>query len=104
MSLNVKEKEEQQKNNLVKLLWKEKKEELTKILAFWEKYKKEWEVLKDNFRKCKENSSYLWKILNIEISKRDQLLYLLVNAEKNEKKFIRWLSSDERKILESMGK
>lgn len=104
MSLNVKEKEEQQKNNLVKLLWKEKKEELTKILSFWEKYKKEWETLKDRFRKGKEDSPFLWKVLNMRISKRDQLLYLLVNAEKNEKKFIRWLSSDERKILESMGR
>ena len=78
MTVNVKEtinQHDEQENKLTPLLWNDGNEELIKILSFWEKYKKEWETLKDRFRKGKEDSPFLWKVLNMRISKRDQLLY-----------------------------
>ena len=56
MSVNIKEIPEQQNNNLTKLLWKEKKEELVKILTYWEKIKEQWEKKKKEFRSNRENS------------------------------------------------
>ena len=84
MSVNVKEKEENKKKGITKLLWKEKKNELVKILAFWEKYKKEWENLKEQFR---------------EKYSREKFIDLVIHYEKSKSSFLNNLDSEEKQII-----
>jgi len=88
MSVNIKEIPEQQNNNLTKLLWKEKKEELVKILTYWEKIKEQWEKKKKEFRSNRENS--------LEFDG------LLDQYEKNKREFIEWLTWEWKKVLENL--
>ena len=70
------------------LLKEEHKVELWKILAFWEKYKEEWEKMRDEF----------WN--NYEF---DEFKELILQCEINKDKLIEWLSSEERKLLGSLN-
>ena len=88
MLVNTREKEDQQNNKLTKLLWKEKKEELAKILVFWEKLKPEWERKKKEF----------WKEHN-----REDYIKLLKNYNESKTKFMWWLSEDEKNIINKMS-
>ena len=90
------EKKTNQNKELIKLLKEEHKQELRKILAFWEKYKEEWEILKDKFySRC-----YLKKSLY-----RLQVFFknLLLQQEESEKNFIQELPVEEREILNSLS-
>ena len=95
MSLE-KKKKENQKVWLMDLLKKEHQDEMCKILAFWEKYKKEWEQLKDRFySRCYiKNSPYRLQVF---------FKNLLLQREESEKIFTQWLSVEEREILNSLS-
>jgi hypothetical protein len=73
MTVNVKETEENKKNNsLTKLLWKEKKEELAEILAYWEKIKLEWERKKKEFWRKYQIHDFM-KLLSYKWSHKEEL-------------------------------
>ena len=76
----------------IKDLWQylseSSKTELQQILMFWEKYKKEWERLKDEF----------WKN-----HKREDLDVLLWNYKANRSKFMEQLDSNEKQMIRSLG-
>ena len=85
------ERKENQKLWLNELLRKEHQDEMSKILAFWEKYKKEWERMKKEF----------WNTWNFD--SKSIFIDLVLKYEESKKKFIeRWLMEEERKILESL--
>ena len=87
MTLETQELENQQRKQIVLLLPKEKQEELAQILEFWERYKKEWKKLKDNF----------WNGQN-----REEFLNLIAQYEESEQKFVNWLSEEEKEMLEKL--
>ena len=73
------------------LLNKEHNVELWKILSFWERYRKEWEKMRDEF----------WN--NWYFTSKSIFIDLVLKYEENKKRFIEgWLMEDEREMLESL--
>ncbi len=79
-----KEKSIAQLDKLKSYLPKEKQEELAQLLSFWEKYKKKWEYLRNDF----------WNGHN-----REDFLGLISQYEESKQKFINWLSLEEKEML-----
>ena len=75
------------------LLNKNHKEELWKILAFWEKYKREWEKLKREFWKERD----VEKFVNL-------VWYYKKHKRECRKNFIEKLSREEKKMISSLSK
>ena len=71
--------------------------ELWKVLAFWEKYKKEWDVMEREFWNDVESWWYR------DDEKSDSFKDLILQYEEKKEKFVEWLSKEEIDILESLG-
>lgn len=63
------------------------KKELDEILAYGEKYRQEWECMKNKF----------WSKHN-----RNDFVNLLMSYENNERMFFEWLSGEEQKLIGSL--
>lgn len=86
----------------VSLIWKNKNEELLEILNFWEKYKKLWDKLRDDYW-----ANHYIKLLNIEPENDgeeviDSFIKLTQRYNKKEKEFLEWLTNEEKEILDSL--
>ena len=79
--MKEKEKINQYNEKLKTLIWKGKRKELSNTLVFWEKYKKEWKILKEKF----------WSNWS-----RAKFLSWLKNYEESEKHFIEGLNNNEK--------
>ena len=90
------EEEKLQENEWVRWLLKEEhNKELWKILAFWEKYKEQWDVMEREFWNIEERS-YRYEYNS------DYFKDLILQYEENKEKFVEWLSKEEIDILESL--
>ena len=88
---------------LEKYLSKGSKEELNQVLAFWEKYKKEGEEMKNKFWECRtrrHNREDYESFGYVEHGKLE-IENLIGQYERSKKKFLRKLSPDEKKMIES---
>ena len=90
MSLE-KEKKENQKVWVMDLLNEKHKDEMSKILAFWEKYKREWANKKDNF----------WKKWNFGRDRR-KFRNLVLDYDERKERFIKWLSKEEMNMWNNL--
>ena len=96
--------EEKQSQEAVRwLLNKDHKEELWKILAFWEKYKAEWKQMEKEFWKkwCVwggDKYSYFYSLDDKQVFKQ-----LILQHEANKKFFLEWLSQEEKDIWNSLS-
>ena len=87
--------EDERKGNqnewVIWLLNEEHKAELWRILAFWEKYKREWEGMKKEF----------WE--KYDKNKWDHFRYLLLGYKLSKDKFMEWLPQEEKKLLNNLN-
>ena len=95
--LNVKNQQEHKDNRLINFLFEGERKELVEILAFWEKYKQEGELLEKNFRKERGD---LDDISNISVQNYRNLL---VQYSENEKKFMAELDKKEKELLNKLN-
>ena len=79
---------------------KEGEKELEEIFAFWEKYKKKWDMLKKQFWEvCFENPKEIEKQFWY---KRLDFVKRLLQYWENEQEFVMWLDDNEQKILKRL--
>ena len=84
----------EQIKKLEQFLSEKSKEGIAKILAFGEKYKKEWEDLKNKFWETHNWDDYRYL--------RENFVKLIAQYQESEQKFINWLNKEEKEIINGL--
>ena len=85
---------ENKEKNIEWLIWKEKSDELARLLSFWEKYKEKWNEYKNIYR-SKHNLNHFRNLLDKYNKYEKDFFKSWVKAN------IEWINTDEIKLIQS---
>ena len=103
MVVEISEKPIEYIKQLEQYLSKCSKEELNQALAFWEKYKKEGEGMRDEFWKKWNDWKDEWycKKFVYDVNSKKEFKKLILQYEDGREKFLEWLLPNEKELLKT---